>query len=87
MIDKIRRQVLLDMGRDWLAVICGRKNQREWKERKATSTQGDDFAVCIAMMTEMEIILCDSNGSSRIQDSSDYYTYSAQFLIKNYDKS
>ncbi|KAG1894499.1 uncharacterized protein F5891DRAFT_717029 [Suillus fuscotomentosus] len=63
-INKIRRRVLLDMGRDQLAVICGHKNWREWKEMKATSTEGDDFAVRTVMMTEAETILRDSNDLS-----------------------
>lgn len=63
-IDKIRRRVLLDMGRDQLAVICGHENWREWKEKKAISTPSDDFAVRTAMMTEVETTLRDSNDPS-----------------------
>jgi FtsZ-binding cell division protein ZapB len=63
-IDKIRWRVFLDMGRDQLAVICGHENWREWKEKKATSTPSDDFAVRTAMMTEVETILRDSNDPS-----------------------
>ncbi|KAG2744207.1 hypothetical protein P692DRAFT_20837789, partial [Suillus brevipes Sb2] len=44
-INKIRRRVLLDMGRDQLATICGHKNWREWKDEKTTSTPGDDQSV------------------------------------------
>ncbi|KAG1745349.1 uncharacterized protein EDB91DRAFT_1246209 [Suillus paluster] len=63
-VDKIRWRVLLDMGRDQLAVICRHKDWKEWKESKATSTAGDDFAIRTAMMTEAEMMLQDSTDSS-----------------------
>ncbi|KAG1889027.1 uncharacterized protein F5891DRAFT_1215975 [Suillus fuscotomentosus] len=67
-INKIRRRVLLDTGRDQLAMICGHKNWREWKDEKTTSTPspGDDQTVQ-TMMTEAEVILENST------DASDYW--------------
>jgi hypothetical protein len=65
-INKIRRRVLLDMGRDQLAMICGHKNWREWKDEKTTSTAVDDPTIQ-TMMTEAEVILENST------DASDYW--------------
>ncbi|KAG2062881.1 hypothetical protein BDR04DRAFT_1164519 [Suillus decipiens] len=42
-IDKIRRRVLLDMGRDQLAVLCGHKDWKEWKDRKAAGGVASGF--------------------------------------------
>jgi len=39
-INKIRNRVLLDMGRNQLAVICG---HRDWKAWKASSASRDDI--------------------------------------------
>ncbi|KAG2336056.1 hypothetical protein BDR05DRAFT_953627 [Suillus weaverae] len=64
-IDKIRRRVLLDMGRQQLAVICGHKDWIEWKDsQKAISTSGEDFAIRTAMIIEAEVVLRDSKDAS-----------------------
>ncbi|KAG1853343.1 hypothetical protein F4604DRAFT_1933238 [Suillus subluteus] len=75
-IHEIHRRMLLDMGLNQLAVICGYKDWKEWKERTATSisTPGDDSKVCREMVTEAKVMLQgegesdtgsqDSNGPS-----------------------
>ncbi|KAG2093710.1 uncharacterized protein F5147DRAFT_779225 [Suillus discolor] len=64
-IDRICHRVLLDMGRNQLAMICGHTDWKGWKDEKATSTQGDDHAVQTAMMTEAEVMLQNSTDASK----------------------
>ncbi|KAG2345280.1 hypothetical protein BDR05DRAFT_998418 [Suillus weaverae] len=64
-INKICQWVLLDMGCQQLAVICGHKDWIEWKHsQKAISTSGEDFAIRTAIITEAEVMLQDSNDMS-----------------------
>lgn len=80
-IDKIRRRVLLDMGRDQLAMICGHKNWKEWKDEKATSTPVDDQTVQTAMMTEAEVILQNSTDASKYWKAVGQDRSTLRFLI------
>ncbi|KAG2127466.1 uncharacterized protein EDB93DRAFT_1109294 [Suillus bovinus] len=64
-IGKIHLQILIDMGRNQLAVICGYKDWKEWRESKEVSTSGDKRDMHAAMIAEAKAILQkqDSNVS------------------------
>jgi soluble cytochrome b562 len=80
-IDKIRRRVLLDMGRDQLAMICGHRDWKEWKDEKAASTPIDDHIIRTVMMTEAEVILQNSTDASEYWKAVGQDRSTLRFLI------
>lgn len=65
---EIHLRILIDMGLNQLAVICGYKDWKEWKEQKEASIPGDDEDVCIAMRAEAKAML-QRQGSSCLSES------------------
>lgn len=65
---EIHLRILIDMGLNQLAVICGYKDWKEWKEQKEASIPGDDEDVCIAMRAEAKTML-QRQGSNCLSES------------------
>ncbi|KAG2060958.1 hypothetical protein BDR06DRAFT_966778 [Suillus hirtellus] len=64
---EIHLWILIDMGLNQLAVICGYNDWKEWKEQKEASIPGDDEDICIAMRAKVKVML-QRQGSSCLSE-------------------